>query len=787
MNTATFAFLEFNRFKDILLRFTSSPLGGQRVNEMSVFTHAERIERELEKTSEGMRLIQTRGEIRFSGIEDPSGIFQRLKIEEAVLEPLEMLALLRLIEAGLDIRAKLRSKTFRGFSEEFPELSHLAREIHDFKSITGSINGKILPSGEVADSASPELARIRDTIRHIKNRVQTILDGYLQRRESDKLLQDYFITIRNNRFVIPVKIEQKRSIPGVIHGVSSSGATVFLEPFECIELNNELTSLQDQEKEEIRRILAEFTRQFRREFSNLVRLTERIAEFDFILAKADFGVRFNCCKPQINSEGVLSFSNARHPLLEEALTAQGEEVVPISLKMNRENNALIISGPNTGGKTVSLKTVGLLTLIAHAGLHVPAEAASIPALNQVLADIGDNQSIAESLSTFSSHILNISQMVNELRLPALVLLDEVGTGTNPDQEAALGIAIVDYFKTKGALIIATTHHNGIKAYAFNTPGVVSAAMEFDERSLKPTYRLVVGLAGGSSGIEMAQRLGLKRDIVEAAKSLINRKDIEVEEYLGKIKRKLLELEERVSSVKNREAELKAEKARLEKEHEEKERERRLVLENKVHELVSSFTGDAERFLKEINDESIRLKLAKQISRKATGLKSDLRKRYAAGPEEPAPAVTPKVGDWVLLRSLSLSGVVTKVTDQVAEIDVGGKKVKGKISEIELVEKKDEPTPSLSLPSGVRLELEQDEKVQPELNIIGCTVSEALDRTDKFLDRASLVNLDTVRLIHGHGTGRLRRALAEFLREHPHVASFEQNESYGGVTLVRLKD
>jgi DNA mismatch repair protein MutS2 len=784
MNKSIFAFLEFDALKELLLRFTTSPLGAGRVRELSTLSGAEAMRFELAKTWEAVEFLQSDAVVSFSSVEDPTSILQHLQVEGLVLEALEILSLARLAETGGSIKS-----LFRDLDAQHPNLCRLAATIPNLKPIVADIAHKILPSGELQDNASPDLRRIRHAIQSTKVRIQRALESYMQKRNADQVLQDSFVTVRNERFVIPVKVEQKRAIQGVVHGTSSSGATIFLEPFDVIELNNDLISLQDQEKAEVHKILNEFTERLRREHDHLARLAALVAEFDFTFAKAKFSRRFRCCAPQINTDGVLAFENARHPLLEEALRPQGASVVPVSLRLDRDHSVLIISGPNAGGKTVSLKTAGLLTLMAHAGLPVPAEDATVPVLGQVLADIGDRQSIVESLSTFSSHILNIAEMVRGLKLPALVLLDEVGTGTDPDQGAALGIAIIDYFKQQGARVLATTHHNSIKAYAFNTPGVTSAATEFDESSLKPTYRLISGTAGGSSGLEIAQRLGLPSGIVEAARQLLDKKDVEAEKYLVKIKRSLTELEGELSVLKCRETELEAERARLKTEYAEKERAMMQTLENKIEDLLSSFHAEANKIIGDIKNRGTRLELNKEAQRRARSLKERLRRQLVGtdtGTARAAPPAELRVGDRVRIASLSLYGVVERVGDTFVEVNVNGKRIKERLSQIELVEPDGAHEQKLILPEGVHLELASDEDLKPELNVVGCTVDEALTRADKYLDRASLMSLDTVRLIHGHGTGKLKKAIANFLRDHPHVVEFDQNENRGGVTVVKLK-
>lgn len=774
--------LEFDLLKELVTRFAGSPLGADGVRGLVPLADRDVLVDELDKVAEAMAYVESNGTIDFSPLQDPSAVLVKLRIAALVLEPGEILALLRTVDLSVRVRNALR-----GLHLDCPKLSKLAYDIPNLKPVAARIEGKILPSGELADNASDELRRIRVAIQSSKTRIQRVLERYLVRKETDKVLQDDFVTVRNGRFVVPVKVEQKRAVAGVVHGTSSSGATLFLEPMEVIEHNNDLIRLQEEEAQEVARLLSLFTDFLRAEAANLDMTVQQLAAFDVLFAKAKFARQFGCVTPAINDTGRLRLDGARHPLLEETLRGQGRSVVPVSVDLSPAQNVLIISGPNTGGKTVALKTIGLLTLMAHVGLPVPAADASIPVLKQVLADIGDHQSIKESLSTFSSHVLNIAEMIEHLRVPSLVLIDEIGTGTDPDQGAALAIAIIDHFRTQGALIMATTHHNSVKAYAFNTAGVASAAMEFDEASLQPTYRLIGGLAGSSSGLQIARRLGLRDSIIEKARRLVNVKEIEADHYLERIREKMADIERQAADLQGRREALEEHTRALEQAQVDKERERLRAFEAKVNEMAARFQQQAEAALKGVHEKSIRLEMSKEMQRKALHLKERFNQeagRAASGAPAPSPSEL-QAGDRVRIRTLSLYGILLRVDGAQAEVNVNGKIIKERVSELELSEAAPIKPKGIQLPPGVHLEL-ADREPMTELNVIGCTVDEALERADQFLDHASLMGLNVVRLIHGHGTGKLKRAIAGFLQSHPQVATFNQTESRGGVTVATLR-
>ncbi|HET9478974.1 MAG TPA: hypothetical protein VFO72_06500, partial [Pyrinomonadaceae bacterium] len=517
MNKQAFTTLEYQHLLELIKRNAQTETGQRRVDALTPIDDVDALRRELSALSECVTLRRRGVKWWFNGLSDPTEAIARLRVEGASLDPLAILQTARLCEQAMSARAAILAER-----ENAPVLWQLVENLpRDLNSLVARVTNKILPSGELDDRASPELANIRHEINVLRSRITRSLERLMHR--SAEAIQDELVTIRNDRFVIPVKADHRGRVQGVAHGYSSSGATAFVEPLETIDANNELQSLHESEAREIARILSGLSAELRAQLPAIEMAAEAVAELDFINARAVFHQTFNCVVPEIltrrdaYTSGHLELVEARHPLLEENLRATGGAVVPVSFALDDEKNAMVISGANAGGKTVVLKTTGLLALMALSGISVPARSARFPFYASVLADIGDHQSLAANLSTFTSHVANISRMIEVCEAPALVLLDEVGTGTDPEEGSALGVAVVDHFRRVcGAHVIATTHYSGLKMYAGNEEGVINASVEFDEKTLRPTYRLVVGVAGASSGLEIARRFGVPMGIVDSA-------------------------------------------------------------------------------------------------------------------------------------------------------------------------------------------------------------------------------------------------------------------------------
>ncbi|HEV7798380.1 MAG TPA: Smr/MutS family protein, partial [Pyrinomonadaceae bacterium] len=679
----------------------------------------------------------------------------------------------------------------------------------------------------------------------LRSRITRTLESLM--RKSGEAIQDELVTIRNDRFVIPVKSDHRARVNGVAHGYSSSGATAFIEPLETIDANNELQALHEAEAREIYKILSGLTQEVREQLPALELAAAAVAELDFINAKAVFQQKFNCVIPEINSGSaggspaknlVLEFIEARHPLLEENLRALGGSVVPVSFSLDQQNNTMVISGANAGGKTVVLKTAGLLALMALSGVSVPARAARIPFYASVLADIGDHQSLAANLSTFTSHVANISRMIELCKAPALVLLDEVGTGTDPEEGSALGVAVVDHFrKACGAQVMATTHYSGLKMYAANEAGVLNASVEFDEKTLQPTYRLIVGVAGSSSGLEIARRFGIPGPVIGTALESVKDSSRQASEYLRRIKREAEEAESLRGALEEERAAVAEKFASLDKNAERQERERQALFQKSLDTVIRDFEKRSRELVATIQDRSERLKVDRESQRRVAELKREAQRATSAGGKREttsnAPASTSgrgvrvmrdglvvkkekefeegsseeeeysaaegreiAVGDTVKLRSFGSIGIVNSLKGDEAEVRVKSLRFREKLENLERVEltsptkSKTEKFASLRASHGTEVQLKPVQgNGRSELNVIGQTTDEAVDAVDKFLDEASLASLSQVRIVHGHGTGALRRAIAELLKDHPHVARFNAappDQGGSGATLVELR-
>jgi DNA mismatch repair protein MutS2 len=827
MNDQAFGTLEYEGARALVRRYAQTPMGRARAEALAPLASVEEVRRELRAVSECVELRARGARWSFSELSEPGEALLRLRIEGTILEPLVLLELARLCEQAADARAAISAER-----EAAPVLWEVVEQLpRTLPGLAARVFSKILPSGELDDRASPELARIRADIVRMRSTITRALETLMRR--SEEAIQDQLVTVRNDRFVIPVRSDHRGRVAGVAHGFSSSGATVFVEPLETIESNNELQALRETEEREVTRILSTLTEELRAELPALEVASGAVAELDFVNARATLAAHLRAVEPVIDEENALELVEARHPLLEENLREQGLEVVPVSLRLDPARPVMVISGANAGGKTVVLKTAGLLSLMALSGLHVPARAARVPPYESVLADIGDRQSLAANLSTFTSHVSNIRRMVEECRPPALVLLDEVGTGTDPEEGSALGVAVVDHFRRAcGAHVVATTHYSGLKMYASNEEGVQNASVEFDERTLQPTYRLLVGVAGSSAGLEIARRFRLPEAIIEAARSRVDERTLAADAYLRRIQHEAEEaetlrraLEEERRAVAERYNSLDAEAARL-------ERERQTEFARQLERAVADFERQARELYSKIEDRAQRVRVEREAERRAAELRREAQKartearaataRGGAGEagggvrvvkgareETDARAASPSTtdepardiaaGDEVRLKTLGMTGVVERVSDGEAEVRVKNLRFREKVSNLELVKaqpKKSKEDDTLAgrlrrmQERGTEVKLRGGrEAVDAELNLIGQTTDEARDRVDRFLDEAFLQGHSHIRIIHGHGTGALRRAVAELLRHHPHVERFElapENQGGAGATVVELK-
>ena len=820
LNKQAFTTLEYQQLLELIKRNAQTEPGQRRVETLAPIDDVAQLRHELSALAECVTLRNRGVNWYFSGLTDPAESIARLRVEGASLDPVAILQTARLCEQAMSARDAILAER-----ENAPVLWQLVENLpRDLNTIVSRVTNKILPNGELDDRASPELASIRHEINVLRSRITRSLEGLMRR--SAEAIQDELVTIRNDRFVIPVKADHRGRVQGVAHGYSSSGATAFIEPLETIDANNELQGLHESEVREIARILSGLSEELRAQLPAIEMAAEAIAELDFINARAVFHQRFNCVIPEIKTvpttsflSGELQLVDARHPLLEENLRATGGAVVPVSFVLDDDKNAMVISGANAGGKTVVLKTTGLLALMALSGISVPAKSARFPFYASVLADIGDHQSIAANLSTFTSHVANIARMIEVCEAPALVLLDEVGTGTDPEEGSALGVAVVDHFrKACGAHVIATTHYSGLKMYAGNEEGVLNASVEFDEKTLRPTYRLVVGMAGASSGLEIARRFGVPAGIVENAMRSVKDSSLQASEYLRRIKRESEDAEALRHALEEERSAVAEKFAALDKEAAKRERDRQAEFEQSVQRTMAEIDKRAQELVARIEDRAERVRAEREAQRQVAEMKrtasrgvrvvrsnvtdSDVAQAPAIALTEEGPeyvTAAPReivVGDRVKLLSFGSVGIVDQIKDGFAEVRVKSLRFREKLDQLELVESK--PTPKgqqgklekLKRSAAAELHVASaEQKAQSELNVIGQTTDEAVDAVDKFLDEASLASLSQVRIVHGHGTGALRRAIAGLLDGHPHVARFlpaPPDQGGAGATVVELR-
>ncbi len=831
MHEQAFNILEYDDLRALIRRVAQTPMGQTRIDALKPYESVRELEKALEAVSECVDLRKRGGTWTFSELGDPAEKLALLRVEGTILEPTAMLEIKSLSDHAMSARASILAER-----QTSPVLWSLVENLPvELSRLSARIANKILPSGEIDDRASPELARIRHDITGLRSRITRTLESLM--RKSGEAIQDELVTIRNDRFVIPVKSDHRARVNGVAHGYSSSGATAFIEPLETIDANNELQALHEAEAREIYKILFGLTQEVREQLQALELAADAVAELDFINAKAVFHQKFNCVIPEIGSQ-VLELTEARHPLLEENLRASGGSVVPVSFSLDEEKNTMVISGANAGGKTVVLKTAGLLSLMSLSGVPIPAREAKIPFYASVLADIGDHQSLAANLSTFTSHVANISRMIEICKAPALVLLDEVGTGTDPEEGSALGVAVVDHFrKSCSAQVMATTHYSGLKMYAANEAGVLNASVEFDEKTLQPTYRLIVGVAGSSSGLEIARRFGIPGGVTTVALELVKDSSRQASEYLRRIKREADEAESLRQALEEERVAVAEKFAGLDKQAERQERERQVLFQKSLDTIIRDFEKRSRELVATIQDRSERLKVDREAQRRVAELKREAqRATYAGGKRDsigaasastsgrgvrvmrdglvvkkekeveegrtveeeytPAEAREIAVGDTVKLRSFGSVGIVDSLKGDEAEVRVKSLRFREKLENLELVELSDpsktksEKFASLRASRGTEVQLKTVEgNGRSEINVIGQTTDEAVDAVDKFLDEASLASLSKVRIVHGHGTGALRRAIAELLTDHPHVARFvaaPQDQGGSGATVVELK-
>jgi DNA mismatch repair protein MutS2 len=776
--------LEYYRLKDLLGRYVSTVAARHTLDDLTPILDVEKLENEHHITYEAMQYLREH-RVPFNDIALLPQAIDRLTVAGSILEIVEIAAIQSFLSHTEGLRLRWREER-----EKFPKLAATAHRLPDLRELSKHL-GRAIQNGEIDENYSPELRRIRRALAATRSRLTEKLESILRSPSYSSQVQEQFVTIRNGRFVIPVRTEQKRTVDGIIHGTSSSGATVFMEPLAALEMNNDLVRLQDEEHAEISRILTELTDLIQTSIEPIESARSLSAYLELVFAKARFGREFDCVRPEFSRGSLLSLIKARHPLLEDNLRRENSAMIPISLDMDANRRILVISGPNAGGKTIVLKTVGLLALMAQSGIPVPTEEAKLPVFDRVLADIGDQQSITNHLSTFSAHVLALQSMLSTATKHSLILLDEIGSSTEPSEGAALARAVLERFREIGAFAIATTHYNRLKLYAQTTAGVTNAAMEFNELTLEPTYRLIHGLSGASSGLKIAERLQLPRTVLESAIRFLDTADVEAAHYVEELRRRILDLEQEKTRLENERKEFEAWRQKELDQLREQHRDEIAKVERKLEQIVQEMSDRASRELEGARDESV-----KKFQKKLANVKAHATKEVALEKEkiEPAPKPPSPVssrqtllvgeGQMVRVNSLAVTGRVTQVKGDEVEVLVGNIRLRRPLTDLEVIE-----TVPLKLPQNVHVSISTKQLEKNEINVIGRNVDEAVEMTDKFLDDAFLAQVNTIRIVHGMGTGALRQAISELLTAHPHVSHFESaphSEGGRGVTVVTLR-
>lgn len=749
--------LEFPDLLELVAGFATSPLGRRAVVRLAPGRPAEELAQEFALVAELRELLE-RGEApSFGGIEDPEPWLRRLEIQNTVLAPEELLAAANLLDA-----AAVARRQGERLGVPFPGLAAVLRALPQLDLLVAVLRRAIQPPGVVTDEASPRLAELRHRQRRLQEQIRKKLQQMVARLNEAEL---HYVTLRHGRYVIPLPAARRRQVPGVLHGTSSSGQTLFLEPLEVVEENNELQALAEAEQEEVERILAALTERLRQHAPELARVVAVLERVDGLRARAEFARRFRCTLPALERRGPLCLTQVRHPLLERSLAQRGRAMVPLDLELNSQQRVLVISGPNAGGKTAALKTIGLAVLAAHAGLPVAAEQARIPLVDHVLADIGDEQSLTADLSTFSAHMLRLRQILEQATADSLVLLDELGGATEPAEGAALAIAALERLCRQGPLTLATTHYDRVKAWATTVPGVVNAAMEWDEDTLQPTYRLRMGLPGRSSGLAIARRMGLPAELLARAEQQLDPQMRQVAEGLAALWTLRRKMEEELQQERRQ---LAQERERLAEQWAAEVQRLRAAWEAQLEPLFQRVRADAEQLLLRIEDQRVRRRTERHLQAALARLQAQARSAWSTiGTAPPSEAPTEQIGAgppaaealqpgvWVEVRSLRRPVLIRELRGGHLQVQAGALRLSVPCQEVVRVVPEPRPT-AVGSHAGSDQGSDRDVPEQAaadEVNVIGCTVEEACRQVDRVLDRAVRRGASVVRIVHGYGTGR----------------------------------
>ena len=807
MNEKSLKILEFHKIISQLTEYAASQPGKAMCQNLAPSSDYEEILTWQAQTTDAVSRVRMKGTISFSGVKDIGDSLKRLEIGSS-LNIIELLSISSLLTVAARARSYGRHEPQEddGASEEFDSLEPMFRALEPLTPLNNEIKRCILSEDEVADDASPGLAHVRRSMKITSDRIHTQLNSMLNSNRS--YLQDAVITMRNGRYCLPVKAEYKNQVPGMVHDQSSTGSTLFIEPMAIVRLNNEMRELEIKEQKEIEAVLANLSIQAASYTEELKLDMELLSQLDFIFAKAALSRHYKCSAPVFNNRGYIHIKDGRHPLLDPA------KVVPINLWLGKDFDLLIVTGPNTGGKTVSLKTVGLFTLMGQAGLHIPAwEGSELAVFDEVFADIGDEQSIEQSLSTFSGHMTNIVQILSQADARSLCLFDELGAGTDPTEGAALAIAILSFLHNMKCRTMATTHYSELKVFALSTPGVENASCEFNVETLKPTYRLLIGVPGKSNAFAISKKLGLPDYIIEEAKNHLEAKDESFEDLLTSLEESRLTIEKEQEELKSYKEEISQLKSRL-SQKEERLEERRDKILKKANEdaqrILREAKETADSTIRQINKLSADSGLNKELEAQRAKLRDKLKQtdeKLAIKTKGPSKTISPKklkIGDGVKVLSMNLKGTVSTLPNAKGDlyVQMGILRSLVNIRDLELLDEQDVSGPSIpeknsryrvargsGRPSGGGIQVSKSASISPEVNLIGMTVDEAMPVLEKYLDDAYLAHLETVRVVHGRGTGALKNAVHQRLKKLKYVKDFRLGvfgEGDSGVTIVTFK-
>ena len=794
MNPKALKTLEYNKIIDKLTEFAGSALAKEMCRNLQPSTDLYEIQALQKETSDALSRIYQKGAVSFRGVRDIRGSIKRLEIG-AIIGINELLSICSLLDVCSKVKAYSRNDRDPDFEDS---LEAMFQALQPLTPVSSEIRRCIASEEELNDDASPALFKIRRSMRQINDKVhaqlQTMVNGYAR-----TYLQDAVVTMRNGRYCIPVKAEHRGQIPGMIHDQSSTGSTLFVEPMAVIKLNNDLRELELKEEKEIEMILATLSARCAEETEALRDDLDLLTKLDFIFARAQLSRSMNGTQPDFNEEGRILIKKGRHPLLDK------KKVVPIDIQLGKDFELLIITGPNTGGKTVSLKTVGLFTLMGQAGLHIPAfDHSELSVFHEVFADIGDEQSIEQSLSTFSAHMTNTVSILKEADDRSLVLFDELGAGTDPTEGAALAIAILSNLHRRGSRVMATTHYSELKVFALSTPGVENGCCEFDVETLRPTYRLLIGVPGKSNAFAISQKLGLSQDIIEEAKTHLTKQDEDFEDLLADLEQKRVTIEQERDQINSYKEEIRELKQRLESKQEKLDLSRDKIL-REANEQARNILQEA----KDYADTTIRnfQKYGKAAGVSAKDMEKErgkLREKMStvdkklsaknAAPKKSHKQLTAKdlhIGDSIKVLSLNLKGTVSTLPDAKGNLFVQMGILRSQVN-IRDLEKLDDTVitgGNFSKTGSGKIKMSKSASVSTEINLLGKTVDEAIMELDKYLDDAYIAHLPSVRIVHGKGTGALRKGVHNYLRRQKHVKSYrlgEFGEGDAGVTIVEFK-